>query len=134
MPSLALDGVQILVVDDNPDTLDLLATLLARHGARVEVASSVSTALQSLKEQCPDVVVSDLNMPELDGFALLRALREQHLLLPVLAFTAQSDRGHEERARQAGFQGFLTKPLDASLLVNTIATLAHAPSLLPGRG
>jgi len=122
-----LTGVRVLVVDDDVDSQDLLASIFRAAGAAVGVAGSVPDAMRLVVDQRPAVIVSDLGLPAADGLqlvALLRALRDPALAAtPMLALTAYASRGDEERARHAGFDAFLTKPVEPGVLVGAVRRL-----------
>jgi CheY-like chemotaxis protein len=124
----SLDGLRVLVVDDEQDARDLAAQALAQHGARVDVASSVPEALEVLDRSTVDVVVTDLAMPGEDGFALMQRLRQQgsprFRFLPVIAVTAYARSEDRERVMSEGFQGFLAKPVEFDRLAMMVAQLA----------
>jgi CheY-like chemotaxis protein len=124
----ALSGLCVLVVDDNFDTLTLLATVLGIYGARVLAASSAAEALEVVERDRPDVLVSDINMPYEDGFSLLRKVRAKEAQrggrLPALAFTGYTDLFDSGRTRAAGFEAHLAKPVEPDVLVHTVARLA----------
>ena len=124
----SLDGLRVLVVDDEPDARELAAHALSEHGARVEVASSVPVALRVLDRGSVDVIVTDLAMPGQDGFALMHRLREQgsprFRLLPVIAVTAYARPEDRERVMAEGFQGFMSKPVEFDQLALMVAHLA----------
>jgi signal transduction histidine kinase len=123
-----IEGLRLLVVDDDPDTLDTLATLLANAGAEVRTASSAREALEVLSSYTPDVLVSDVALPKEDGFALLRQVRcragARHL--PTIALTARAGVEDVQRCLDAGFDAHLAKPADAERLLVTIASVAYA--------
>jgi signal transduction histidine kinase len=120
-----LVGTRVLVVDDEPDARELARDALSFHGAVVETAPSVEEALRALEQKPFDVVVTDLAMPDADGFALVRRLREQgppHVrTLPVIAVTAYARGADRERVLAEGFQGFLGKPVEVEQLTTMIA-------------
>jgi len=118
-----LAGVHILVCDDSPDTLDFTAFLLGREGARVFKAPSASHAQTVLENGPFDVLLSDLAMPERDGYELLDWTRAHFPNLPVVAMTAYAGTIESERAHDAGFAAFIAKPMEANALVETIAAL-----------
>ena len=134
-PSLA--GVRLLVVDDQEDAREALATLLARHGAQVSAARSGSEALallaQSVESAPPHVLVCDIAMPELDGYAVigqLRALEKEHRIplsaqIPAIALTAYAQPKDRVRALRAGFQTHLAKPVEPAELIRVIASLVN---------
>jgi signal transduction histidine kinase/CheY-like chemotaxis protein len=123
-------GMRVLVVDDDADTLDLLsATLGPMHaGATVMMARSVREGLKAFDLMAPDVVVTDLAMPEKDGYALLREVqargRARDMATPVVAITAHAGADDRERALAAGFAAYLPKPLEPAQLVRLLARAA----------
>ena len=123
----SLAGTAVLVVDDDPDTLAMLATLLKLHGAEVTTAASAQEALAALSLHAPDVLVSDIAMPREDGYDLIRQVRhmspERGGLVPAIALTARA--GAEDRAFSLdnGFQIHLNKPVDPETLVSAIVQL-----------
>jgi CheY-like chemotaxis protein/anti-sigma regulatory factor (Ser/Thr protein kinase) len=123
-----LADFRILVVDDETDTLELLRHLLESEGAVVEVAESAVAALAHLDRASFDVLVSDLGLPEQDGFALIREVRARGrsaAALPAIALTGYADRDSANLSRAAGFQVHIGKPVDARELVTAIARAAH---------
>jgi len=116
-----LRGIRVLVVDDDPETLDMLVTGLAAFGAGVLTAFSGREAREKVLLDAPDVLVSDLAMPDEDGFALLRELRKQGINVPAIAFTAHVRPEHRARVRAAGFSGYVTKPATALEVARAIA-------------
>jgi len=123
-----LHGIHVLAVDDEPDALALIATVLETAGARVTTAASAEVALEKLLPDVPDVVITDLGMPRMDGFALIERLR-QHTSpkvreVPAAALTAYARSEDRMKVLRAGFQIHLAKPIDPAELVTTIASLA----------
>ncbi|HET6511901.1 MAG TPA: ATP-binding protein [Candidatus Kapabacteria bacterium] len=114
----SLDGKRILVVDDEPDARELLRRLLESSNAFVSVASSVDEAETLLTSAQHDLIISDISMPERDGFDLIRTVRERHdaAVLPAIALTAYARTEDRARTLAAGFQEHLNKPLDANAL------------------
>jgi PAS domain S-box-containing protein len=126
-PSPPLAGLRVLAVEDDESTLDALTELLSLRGAEVTPAASVSEALEILRELAPDVLVSDIGMPERDGYDLIRAIRAQGrdaAALPAVAVTAFASPEDRQRALAAGFQVHLAKPVDPRELTSVIAELA----------
>jgi signal transduction histidine kinase len=124
-----LDGVKLLVVDDERDARDAIAAVLETSGASVELAPSVRAALARFSSgEVPDVVLSDIAMPEEDGFTLIRELRREPFpggrRVPALALTAYAGEPEADRIRDAGFDEYLAKPIEASALVAAVARLA----------
>jgi signal transduction histidine kinase/CheY-like chemotaxis protein len=126
--SRRLDGVSVLVVDDRDDVRDLVAAILQDQGARVGVASSSAEALRTFERERPDVLVSDIGLPEEDGYALLRKLRAgaaaQGRRVPAVALTAYAGPADVRAAELAGFQRHLAKPIHAPALIEAVAKLA----------
>jgi signal transduction histidine kinase/CheY-like chemotaxis protein len=121
----SLRGLCLLVVDDDPDTRDLLRHLLTDRGAQVEVAASAADALAVLESGRPDLLVSDIGMPGHDGFDLIRdvRLRWPPAALPAVALTAFARAEDRHRVLTAGYQAHLPKPFDAAELAATVARL-----------
>jgi PAS domain S-box-containing protein len=121
-----LEGVKILVVDDEADSRELLGRILKDHKASVMVASGADEALDHLNGFKPDVVVSDISMPGKDGYSLLKELKASLNGLrapPAIAVTAFARHEDRMRALQAGFQRHLAKPVDATELVTAVRDL-----------
>jgi CheY-like chemotaxis protein len=123
-----LAGLSVLVVEDEEDTRELLVTALEQCGARVVAVSSVGDALLRMDVAPPDVLVSDLAMPDEDGYALIRQVRSRGAArggeVPAAALTAYARAEDRVRALAAGFQMHLPKPIDPTDLVNMVASLA----------
>lgn len=125
--SNTLSGLQILLVDDEPDVREVLTTVMEGSGAKVIAASSVQEALQVLDQMQPDVLVSDIAMPQQDGYMLIRQVRERETrqggCLPALALTAYVREEDSQQALESGFQRHMSKPVDTTELVMTVANL-----------
>jgi CheY-like chemotaxis protein len=121
----SLRGVRVLVVDDNAETLDVAAVVLRVAGAEVRTASAAFSAYELIQSWQPHVVLTDLAMPGEDGFGLLRAMRtafaERSVTVPIVAFTAYGSTENRTRALQAGFDLYLTKPIDPRALTSALA-------------
>jgi PAS domain S-box-containing protein len=126
----SLQGVRVLVVDDDVEYLDLSAMMLRDSGADVRTAESAFRAYQLIKEWRPNVVLTDLAMPEEDGFMLLGALRTAFAgyRVPIIAVTAFATPESRARALNAGFDLYLTKPIDPVLLTGAVADIAKRAS------
>jgi CheY-like chemotaxis protein len=134
-----LRGVRALVVDDDPDARELVGVILREAGANPELASGASEALAMIASRPPfDVVISDIAMPQQDGYSLIAAIRAARPLrdrdILAVAFTAYASQPDEARAKQAGFDAFLAKPIEPFLLTHTLGNLlgrgkrrAHRP-------
>lgn len=111
----AFEGIRILLVDDAADSLEMLDRLLAGEGARVTAVDSAAAAIRQLASARYDLLVSDLNMPLMTGYELIRAIRRgatPHPEVPAIAVSALARPEDRQRARDAGFQAFVAKPLD----------------------
>ena len=131
MDLVDLSTWNVLAVDDEPDSLEVLVEALSMHDASVHGAASGPEALRLLETLHPTLVITDLSMPEMDGYQLLHRIR--HLdgskETPVVALTAHAMAGDRERILAAGFDGYVSKPLRIATLVADI--LAILPSLNP---
>jgi len=116
-------GEPILIVDDNPANLKLARVVLAGAGYEVRVAADAEEALAALRTFRPRVILLDLQMPGMDGFELARRLKADPAQRGVvlLALTAYAMRGDEERALEAGCDGYVAKPIDTRTLPDLIA-------------
>ncbi|MDQ2937196.1 MAG: ATP-binding protein [Acidobacteriota bacterium] len=127
-PLPSLDDVHVLLVDDDADTLQILSVMLADSKATVQTAASVSEALEVLEWYKPDVVVSDLAMPNEDGYSLIKRLRALEAgcerQTPALALTSYVRVEDRARALSAGFNMFVPKPVQPDELIAAIANLA----------
>jgi CheY-like chemotaxis protein/two-component sensor histidine kinase len=127
-----LDGLKVLAVDDDQGTRELLEKMLSDAGADVQVAGSGKEALDKLAGSRYDVIVSDIGMPEMDGYQFLRTARtrfpEVGALPPAIALTAFAHEKDFALSAEAGFLHHLTKPVDFARLVRTIHTVGHADS------
>ncbi|HSA92348.1 MAG TPA: response regulator [Terriglobales bacterium] len=105
---------RILLAEDNPTNRELIRDVLEADGCEVIEADNGQEALHKLREILPHLVLLDVQMPELDGYAVLNRLRADPQLarLPVIALTAYAMRGDRERALAAGFDGYVSKPVD----------------------
>ncbi|MHC5743244.1 MAG: hybrid sensor histidine kinase/response regulator [Nostoc sp.] len=125
--SLPLNDIRILVVDDDTDSRDFVAFVLEQEGAFVMAASSADEALQTLAEVKLDVLVSDISMPDMDGYMLIHEVRtrtpEQGGQIPAIALTAFARNNDHEKALKAGFQMHLSKPLNPEKLIAAIVKL-----------
>jgi signal transduction histidine kinase/ActR/RegA family two-component response regulator len=125
--SQSLDGVRVLLVDDDQDTLNMLTVVLARHGATTQTVASVAEALKFLALHTPDVLVSDLAMPSEDGYTLIGKVRELESgsgkRILAVALTANVRIEDRTRALSAGFNMFVPKPVEPGELIAAIKSL-----------
>ncbi len=134
----SLDGILVLVVDDEPDTRAALRLILEEADAVTMVVGSADEALHAIKRRRPNVIVSDIGMPGRDGYELLRAIRvlpaTQGGRIPAVALTAYATSEDRDRALRAGFQVHLAKPVEPAKLISAIASLAsHTRPIPTGR-
>lgn len=122
-----LAGLQALIVDDDRDSRELVAFLLQESGAVVSAAASASEALQSLKQALPNILLSDIGMPGMDGYTLIATVRslQECQTLPAIALTAYAGDGDKQRAIAAGFQDRIPKPIDPNKLIAAILQLVQ---------
>jgi CheY-like chemotaxis protein len=120
-----LQGAHILVVDDDPDTLEVECALLESRGCTLTCVESVEAAVAALRRDRPDLVITDCAMPLQDGFDLLHRIKAQPELdaIPTLMVTAHANPELRDRALQEGFDAFLTKPVDPVRLMKVVEEL-----------
>lgn len=129
----ALTGLAVLLVDDDEDTRDLLEMVLDGQGASVRAVCSAADARDAIHARAPDIVLTDIDLPDEDGCTLVAALRADATTraIPAIALTGHSDGASRRRAVEAGFQRFITKPFDVLSLASEIASVmseARAPA------
>jgi two-component system cell cycle response regulator DivK len=117
-----MTGERILVVEDNEKNMKLFRDVLVATGYRTLEATTGTEAVEMATEHTPDLVLMDIQLPDLDGASALLRLRadERTAAIPVLALTAQAMRGDRERFLAAGFDGYLSKPVDVRELIGTV--------------
>jgi PAS domain S-box-containing protein len=124
-----LSGLRILVVDDDPDSREVIAAELTLYGANTGVSDSADDALRKIETFRPDVIVADIGMPGEDGYSMMRKIRnsssEQTRLTPAIALTAYAGDGNRQRALDAGYQKHISKPAEPEELVLAIAGVAR---------
>ncbi|WP_284163080.1 response regulator [Frigidibacter sp. SD6-1] len=119
-------AIRVLAVDDSRTIRDLLEQALTGAGYQVTLAEDGQEALDRLAEAAPDAIISDINMPRLDGFGLIEAVRRQdrHRATPILVLTTESAPELKARARAAGATGWIVKPFEADKLVRALQMIA----------
>jgi CheY-like chemotaxis protein len=124
---VVLEGVRVLVVDDDPDACELLEMALHESGADVHAVNSARAALEAIASFRPHVLMSDIGMPEEDGFALIRQVRAREAVegghVPAIALTAFASQADREQALALGFEAHLAKPASPRDIVRTAARL-----------
>ena len=127
--TFSLAGIRVLVVDDDRDAREMLEVALSQYGAEVRVAASADAGYDELVRDCPDVLVSDIEMPDATGYDLVRRLRHSDMpelrRLPAVALTAYARTEDRVKALLAGFQTHVPKPVEPAELVTVIASLAQ---------
>lgn len=114
--------VSILYVEDNFDNRVLIRRVLESEGYQVLEASTAYKAFEELEKQLPDLILTDINMPDMDGYTLTTKIKEnpEYQNIPVIAVTANVMRGDKERSLRAGCDGYIQKPIDIDLLAEQI--------------
>jgi CheY-like chemotaxis protein len=125
LPKDLLLGWDIVVIDDEEDSLEVAQIILDEYGAHVHTASNGRDGLEVVREVKPKFVISDLSMPVLDGWGVISELKEDAGLktIPVIALTAHAMVGDRERAVSAGFHNYLTKPLTVDTFIQDLVKL-----------
>jgi CheY-like chemotaxis protein len=120
----------VLIAEDNPTNRELLRELLEMRGYIVSEACNGQEALAMVEQATPDILLLDIGMPLLDGFAVVRKLREnpRFTSLPVVAVTAYAMQGDREKIMDSGFDGYLSKPVNSSSLVQELDRLLTHPN------
>jgi CheY-like chemotaxis protein len=128
-----LERLRIVIVDDDGDARDLLATVLLQRSAEVFAATCAAEALDLVMRERPDVLISDIAMPEEDGYSLIARVRLLSAATggktPAIAVTAYAGRADQARALEAGFDAHLAKPLDVDSLVDVLIDIRSARDL-----
>lgn len=122
-----LEGLRVLVVDDEADSRELVTAILTRSGSEVKCSKSAAQAIRDFKKWKPDLLISDIGMPQEDGYALIRKVRKleskRERQIPAIALTAYATEEDRTEALTAGFQEHVTKPIEPLVLVKSIAAL-----------
>jgi CheY-like chemotaxis protein len=129
-------GMRVLIVEDDVETRDILAAILERAGFSYRVANRASEALSVLDDWLPDVIVSDIGMPDMDGNQFVQQLRSRPAAqggqIPALALSAFARAEDRELALRSGYQAHVAKPVDPEDLVKAITSLTGHQAGLPG--
>jgi len=123
--SVRLDDVTILVVDDERDSREMIATVLEQHGAAVLQSDSAESALETLQNSSVRVIIADIAMPRIDGYELMRRLRASGSRIPSIAVTAFARLDDRQTALESGYSTYLAKPIDARQLARTVRDVVH---------
>jgi CheY-like chemotaxis protein len=126
---VSLAHIRLLLVEDEPDAAEFVKRLLENHGAEVVVVASAREALEVLSRTRPDILISDIGLPEMDGYELMEHVRQRDIGegggIPAIALTAFARGDDRTRALLAGYQSHLAKPVESTELVATVASLAE---------
>ncbi|OYP33174.1 PAS domain-containing hybrid sensor histidine kinase/response regulator [Rhodopirellula sp. MGV] len=120
-----LNGMSVLVVDDGDTNRKLIRLLLEREGAKVWMAENGQVAIDMVSRTNFDVILMDMQMPVLDGYTATSRLRQRGFEMPIIALTAHAMQGDREKCLETGCSGYLTKPIDASALYETLSTISR---------
>jgi PAS domain S-box-containing protein len=143
-----LEGIRVLLAEDGQDNRALISAIMRLAGAAVSTAENGRIAVEKALREPFDLILMDVQMPEMDGYQATKLLREKGFAQPIIALTAHATLAHLEQCKAAGCSDFLTKPVDRSLLIDTIACCsagtagreamkearAEPPSAAPGNG
>jgi CheY-like chemotaxis protein len=128
----ALTSVRVILVDDDPDTRDVLTTVLSGVGAEVVAVDSAAQALAHIETRPPDIIIADVGMPDEDGYAFIQKVRRNAAdrggLAPAIALTAYARKEDRERALAAGYQLHVSKPFNPGIVVEAVARLIASTS------
>jgi CheY-like chemotaxis protein len=124
---VSLNGRNILLVDDDEDSREFISFVLTAEGATVTAASSATEALEILQKSSPDILISDIGMPEMDGYMLMKHIRsltaEKGGTIPAIAVTAYAGDSNQKLALDAGFQMHISKPVEPTELIKVTTNL-----------
>jgi two-component system cell cycle response regulator DivK len=125
LPNTLLQDWQVVIVEDEPDNMDVASYILEFYGATVHCATDGSEGLQVIQTVKPDFVISDLSMPVMDGWELITRLKKNVATtnIPIIALTAHAMAGDRERAMAAGFHNYLSKPLTPETFIDQLVRL-----------
>lgn len=133
LPDYRLDGVRIVVVDDQLDSRELVERLLSKRGAIVIACADGRTALEAVVTHAPSLLVADIAMPEMDGWSLIERVRELPRQVPAIAVSAYARPEDRDRALASGFAGYCAKPLDVGDLLRVVRASLPAPAATVAR-
>jgi two-component system cell cycle response regulator DivK len=122
-----MERTKILYVEDNPGNRLLVKRVLEAEGYLILEADNSLSALKLLERETPDLILMDVNLPEVDGYTLTARLRQQEALreIPIIALTAYALKGDRERALASGCDGYIQKPIDVDSLPEQVAAFLH---------
>lgn len=115
-----LHKAKVLVIEDSADTMDLICLTLKHGGAQIETATNGQEGIEKALSTNPDILLLDLEVPEVSGFGVIKFLRKNNYTKPILAVTSHDTLQDRDRVFQAGFNGYITKPFDTTRLLEVI--------------
>lgn len=128
------NGLRVLVVDSNPDSCELLAILLAQYGAETIAATCVSEAIEKLQQFQPDLLISEIALPDEDGYSLIQQVKALEtaysIRIPAIALTVCAGDHERDQAIAAGFCSHLPKPINIDKFIATVASLTQPTQVL----
>jgi CheY-like chemotaxis protein len=128
----SLEGLVVLAVEDDPDSLEVLSQMLELEGAHVLACLGVEEAIATWQREQPDVLATDLSLGgDVDGVALLRRIRAISPDAPAIVVTGYADAAHRQHTLSAGFNAFVSKPIDAAEIATLVLTLTRPPASEP---
>lgn len=130
-----LKGWKLLIVEDEPDNLEVIGRILHHFGATVEMATDGKEGLAALEKLTPDVIISDISMPVMDGWEFCYTVLNTPAIahIPLVALTAHAMLGDRERALAAGFTGYITKPITPGTFISQLLEILQAHPQLKER-
>ena len=133
--SLRLDGLQVLVVDSDPDSRELLTMLLEEYGVETIAATSALEALEILQQVKPDLLICEIGLPKEDGYSLMHKVKvletQEQVQIPAIALTVYASKDDRTHALSVGFEEHLPKPFDIEELIETVACLTQHVQWVP---
>jgi CheY-like chemotaxis protein len=123
-----LNGLRVLIVDDEPDTRDMIYTFFKYCKAQVKAVATVNEVLSFIEESAPDVLISDISMPDIDGYDLIKKVRsfevQKAIRIPVIGLTAHAGVVDRQTVLNSGFDLYMSKPIDLTALAQNVVSLA----------
>ena len=133
--SSLLNGLQVLVVDNDPDSRDLLTTLFEMYGIETLTATTAAEALEILKQVKPDLLIGEIGLPKEDGYSLMRKVKAlekaRQIQIPAIALTVYARKEDCVQALSVGYAKHLSKPFDINELISMVASLTGQVQLIP---
>jgi len=125
LPQRGLEGIRVLVVEDSTENRELFCVFLEQAGAKTSSATNGEEGVQKALMERPDIILMDIQMPKMDGYEATTTLRNKNYNAPIIALTAHAMPEERERCSRSGFDSYLSKPVDAEVLVETVQSIAE---------